>query len=105
MAITEKAEDDLAEIWAFIAEHSPDNATRFVNQLEEACFPLLDNPMLGPAREELSPGLRVHFFRKYAIYYIPTDLEIIIIRVIHLTFRTLFCKLRLIFNPHGALMG
>lgn len=51
-------------------------------QIEEACLPLLDNQMLGPAREELSAGLRAHFFRNYVIYYIPTDMEIIIIRVV-----------------------
>lgn len=39
--------------------------------------------MLGPSREELSSGLRAHFFRKYVIYYVPTDREIIIVRVVH----------------------
>lgn len=58
-------------------------ATRFVQQLEEACTPLLTHPQLGPAREELSPGLRVQFYRDYAIYYIPAEQEIIIVRVVH----------------------
>lgn len=38
---------------------------------------------MGPARDELSPGLRAHFFRAYVIYYVPTDREIIIVRVAH----------------------
>ena len=73
----------MAEIWAFIAEDSPDNATRFIEKLQEAFTPLLDQPMLGSAREELSSGLRAHFFRKYVIYYVPTDQDIFIARVVH----------------------
>jgi toxin ParE1/3/4 len=38
---------------------------------------------MGPARDELSTGLRAHFFRDYAIYYVPTDSEIMIVRVVH----------------------
>lgn len=71
------------EIWAFIAADSPGNASRFIRQLEKAFTPLLDQPLMGPSRDELSPGLRVQLFRNYAIYYVPTDLEIIIVRVVH----------------------
>lgn len=72
----------MADIWAFIAEDSPVTATAFLTHLQGSFLPLLDNPWLGPARDELSPGLRVHFFRKYAIYYMPTDRDIVIIRVV-----------------------
>ena len=67
----------------FIAADAPEVATRFVRQLEDACTSLLTHPLLGPARDQLAPGLRVHFHRDYAIYYVPTEREIIVIRVLH----------------------
>lgn len=69
MRITDRAEDDLAEIWAYIAEDSPERATEFIRQIAERFAPLLFHPEIGPARDELAPGLRVHFHRNYAIYY------------------------------------
>jgi toxin ParE1/3/4 len=83
LRITEHAEEDLAEIWAFIAADSPRSTTAFVRRLDESCTHLLDNPLMVPARDELFTGLRVHFFCDYAIYYVPTDSEIIIVRVVH----------------------
>ncbi len=38
---------------------------------------------MGPRRDNLAPGLRAHFYRDYVIYYVITDREIIIIRVLH----------------------
>ena len=46
-------------------------------------MPLLDHPLIGPARDKLYPGLRVHFFRDYAIYYVPREGELVIVRVVH----------------------
>lgn len=58
-------------------------ATIFIQKLEEKFQPLLDHPELGPKRDYLSPGLRAHFYRDYVIYYEVTDMEIIIVRVVH----------------------
>jgi len=54
-----------------------------VRKLRERFTPLLSHPEIGPARDHLAPGLRVHFFRDYAFYYRYTDTEVIIIRVLH----------------------
>lgn len=35
VSFSQKAEDDLEEIWSFIAADSPDNATKFVLNLEK----------------------------------------------------------------------
>ena len=40
-------------------------------------------PLLGTARDQLAPGLRVTFHRRYAIYYVPREDELVIVRVIH----------------------
>jgi toxin ParE1/3/4 len=38
---------------------------------------------MGVARAALGPGLRVFFHGRYAIYYIPQDEELVIVRVLH----------------------
>lgn len=50
----------------------------------EAHFePLRHFPFSGPAREQLSPGLRVTFHPPYAIYYVPLSDALVIVRVLH----------------------
>ncbi len=73
----------MAEIWAFIAEGSPQTATAFIHRIEEKFEPLRHHPELGPQRDQLAPGLRAHFYRDYVIYYNFTDTEVIVIRVVH----------------------
>jgi toxin ParE1/3/4 len=41
------------------------------------------NPEIGPRRDRLAKGLRVHFYRDYVLYYRFTDSEVIIVRVVH----------------------
>ena len=83
LRITEQAESDLAGIWAYIAEDNPARASTFIHQIQERFAPLCQHPEIGPARDMLAPGLRVHFHGKYAIYYTYTKRELIIIRVVH----------------------
>jgi toxin ParE1/3/4 len=40
-------------------------------------------PFSGAPRSHLSADLRVIFYEKYAIYYLPRPDEIIIVRVLH----------------------
>lgn len=44
---------------------------------------LLTFPLSGPAREHLAPNLRVKSHGAYAIYYMLTARELIIVRVLH----------------------
>lgn len=53
-----QAEADLDEIWWYIAQDNPDNADRFLDQIEERCRALAQFPHLGVGREELVPALR-----------------------------------------------
>jgi toxin ParE1/3/4 len=43
----------------------------------------LDHPEIGPRRDRLAKGLRVHFHRDYAMYYRFSHTEVIIVRVVH----------------------
>ena len=38
---------------------------------------------MGSRREQFGPALRVIFHTPYAVYYLPTDRELIIVRVLH----------------------
>jgi plasmid stabilization system protein ParE len=58
-------------------------ATAFVHKLRDRFTPLLTHPEMGVRRDSLSPGLRVLFYRDYAIYYRFTDTEVIITHVTH----------------------
>lgn len=81
--MTDTAKDDLAEIWSFIATDDRAAADRFVAAIAARFEPLLTHPEIGPRREALLPGLRVHFHRDYAIYYRFSETAIVIVRVLH----------------------
>ena len=53
-----EAENDLDEIWWYIAQDSPNNADKFLDQIQERCLALADFPQMGTNREELRKGLR-----------------------------------------------
>ena len=40
-------------------------------------------PLAAPARDHFAPGLRVTFSGNYAIYYLHSDRELVIVRVLH----------------------
>ena len=46
-------------------------------------LPLLEHPFIGPSRSRLSANLRLAVFRRYAVYYVPGDSEVLIVRVLH----------------------
>ena len=76
------AEDDLVEIWHFIAEDNAGAADRFLDRLGEACRLLADQPGLGRARAELAPGLRSFPVGRYVIFYRPAAGSVEIARVL-----------------------
>ena len=81
--MTDKAEADLAEIWAYVAvEVSEAAATRLVDKLYAACEPLRQLQAWVP-REQFAAGLRVCFSGNYALYYLHDDDAVTIVRVLH----------------------
>jgi toxin ParE1/3/4 len=80
--ISASAENDLEEIWAFIAQDSVDAADHFIEFLIGK-FPLLtDFPRLGRARDELSPGLRSFPVKSYVIFYRDHGEVVEVVRVL-----------------------
>ena len=64
-------------------EASEEIATRFLSRIERSFEPLCHHPELGPAREQLAPGMRVTFQASYAIYYKALAGSVVIVRVLH----------------------
>ena len=77
-----EAERDLDEIWLFIAQDNPDNADRFLDKIEAACWELARFPLMGVNREKLIPGLRSLAVGNYLILYLPLDDGIDLVRVL-----------------------
>ena len=77
------ADDDIAEIWDFIAEDSMSAADAFVDRLDREFKLLASQPMIGRPRAELAPGLRSMPFMRYVIFYEPVKEGIVVVRVLH----------------------
>ena len=77
------AENDLDEIWWYIAQDSPGNADKFIDEIEATCRKLARFKSMGRNRDELHPGLQSFPVGKYLIFYMPIQGGIEIVRVLH----------------------
>lgn len=77
------AENDLDDIWWYIAQDSPDNADRFLDRLEESFSALANFPKMGMSRDDIQADLRSQPVGKYLIFYLPLADGIEIVRVLH----------------------
>lgn len=76
------AEQDLLEIWNYIAKDNPNAADRFVDLLTEKCEFLAASPEIGRRREELSPRLRSFPVGRYVIFYRIAERGIEVARIL-----------------------
>ena len=77
------AENDLDEIWLYIAQDNPDNADALLDKIEERCQALAQFPFIGTDRDELMPDLRSLPVGNYLIFYMPIEDGIVVVRVLH----------------------
>lgn len=80
---SERAEDDLLDIWRYIARSDVAAADRMLDRLDAAMTRLGDSPKTGPARPDLAPGLRYFPVGRYVLLYreIPGGVEVV--RCVH----------------------
>ena len=83
LAISPEAEQDLLEIWLYIAEDSPVNADRFLDRLEGKALNLARAAQIGADRPDLAPGLRSFPVDRYVLYYRASTNGIELVRVLH----------------------
>ena len=77
------AERDLDEIWLHIAQDSPGNADKFLDEIERVCIKLARFSNIGRNRDDLHFGIQSFPVGKYLIFYTAHENGIDIIRVLH----------------------
>lgn len=83
--LAESAYIDLEEIESIIGEASPTIARAFINKIFDKIDLLVDYPLIGKqVREFENPKIRELLQGRYRIvYYLKTDQEIEVLRIIH----------------------
>ncbi|NET00223.1 MAG: type II toxin-antitoxin system RelE/ParE family toxin [Sphaerospermopsis sp. SIO1G1] len=81
---TAQAEEDLIEIWLYIAtDNSQVVADRIIDQIDAKCQILAKNPGIGQARPDIAPELRYFPVGSYLILYREITNGIEVVRVVH----------------------
>jgi plasmid stabilization system protein ParE len=85
--LTPQAEDDLFDIWSYIAQDNLDAADRVETQIYTACAFLSSTPKAGHVRSDLTDR-KVRFwtlphFSHFVIVYDPASDPLRIIRILH----------------------
>lgn len=79
----EEAEDDLLEIWRFIAKDSPDAADRHIERMRRATGRLVAFPGSGHLRDDLPKACRVVNVGRYLIVYRAADERVEVLAAQH----------------------
>jgi toxin ParE1/3/4 len=66
---TAQAEEDLIDIWLYIAQDNPAAADRLLDKIDGKIRLLAEQPAIGPAREDIAPDLRYLPLGNYLILY------------------------------------
>lgn len=80
---TQAAREDLIDIWTHVAADDPAAADRVLDRLDEAASYLIQNPEMGPARDDIRPGLRYLVSGSYLFLYRIIGDDIEIVRAVH----------------------
>jgi len=83
LIISPEAEQDLIDIWLYIAEDQPVNADHFLERLQEKAQKLAEFTDLGVDRVDLAPDIKSFPVDRYLLYYRPSDQGIELVRVLH----------------------
>ena len=77
------AEEDLREIWAYVAEHNTEAASKLIKEITGKFAVLRDFPEMGRKQDRLLVNLRSFVVRDYLIFYQPFEDSVEILRVLH----------------------
>ncbi|MCP9495539.1 MAG: type II toxin-antitoxin system RelE/ParE family toxin [Pyrinomonadaceae bacterium MAG19_C2-C3] len=81
--VADAAEEDLKEIWAYIAERNTEAASKFIKEITGRFAVLRDYPQMGREQHNLLVNLRSFAVKDYIIFYQPFEDGIEILRVLH----------------------
>jgi toxin ParE1/3/4 len=77
------AEEDLKEIWSYVAEYNPEAAGKLIKEITRRFAILRDHPHMGREQDKLLVNLRSFAVKNYIIFYQPCEGGIEILRVLH----------------------
>ena len=80
---TAQADEDLMDLWVYIAQDHPKAADRLLDEIEDKFELLSEQPRLGPARPDIAPELRHVPVGRYLILYREMVDGIEVVRVVH----------------------
>lgn len=80
---TDRADEDLIDIWSHIAAENPNAADRVLDAIEARWQQLAQHPYSGVAREDIAEGIRQLVWGEYLTLYRLIDGKVEIIRVLH----------------------
>ena len=82
LLFTGMAQDDLDNIFDFIAAGNPSRARTYIEDIRHACRKLCLTPLIGIERTDIRPGLRIWPIRRRVIiaYELPPG-ELLVLRV------------------------
>lgn len=79
-----EAAREITEIWEYIAADSPTAASTLREEILDAIRQLVIFPRLGHLRTDIAPDtIRFHLVREYLIAYVPDEVPLLILGVIH----------------------
>ena len=82
LEVSIEAENDLLNLWLYIAQDQPTNADKYLEKLERSALKLAEIPGLGRARTELAEGLKSFPVDRYNLYYFTTETALVLVRVL-----------------------
>ncbi|MDV4179241.1 type II toxin-antitoxin system RelE/ParE family toxin [Rhizobium brockwellii] len=80
---TNRADEDLIEIWSYIAIGNISAADRVLDAIEARWDNLARHPYSGVARDDIAPGIRHLISGEYLTLYRLSGSAIEIVRVLH----------------------
>jgi toxin ParE1/3/4 len=80
---TDRADEDLIDIWTSIAADNPGAADRVLDAIERRWQCLALHPFSGIARDDIAPGIRHLVAGRYLTLYRVTGEGVEIVRVLH----------------------
>jgi toxin ParE1/3/4 len=85
VVFTPEAQDDLLDLYDYIADHSsPTRALRYIERIEKFCIGLRSLPERGTRRDDLRPGLRVIGFERRVLIAFQVDSDTVaILRILY----------------------
>ena len=79
-----RAEADLLSIADYtLREWGKAQTARYIDELEDCCHMLADNPALGRVCDDVRPGLRRHEHGKHVLFYRREHGGILVSRILH----------------------